>query len=637
MSPPPSADSDSPKELKDAAACAEAVVDRVGKDIRLAMPLGLGKANLFANALYNIAEHDPSVRLRIYTALTLETPRASSELERRLLQPIVERVFAGYPELEYARARRKNALPANIEVEEFFLATGTLLNNEYAQRHYNSVNYTHALRRILNAGVNVVGQMVAQSGQQPGRYSLSCNSDITLDLLPALKERAAEGAPIAIVGEVNDALPYMPNDAAIPAGEFDFLLRAGSYTLFAPPAPRVSLREHAIGLHAARLVKDGGTLQIGIGSLGDAVAHGLLLRHQRSALFSAACAALGAFSAEFAPDELGGVQPFKEGLYACSEMVTQGLFELLRQGIVARAPHEDSPIVLDGGFFLGPTKFYDDLRHAPDALLEKINMTRVADVNDLYGDEMRRRRERKHARFINIAMKATALGAVASDALEDGRVVSGVGGQYNFAAQAHELEGGRSIILVRSTHRSHGKLQSNIVWSYGHVTVPRHLRDIVVTEYGVADLRGQPDEEVVKRMISVCDARFQDDIVDAAKRAGKLKQGFQIPDRWRANTPDRISAALKPFADACLQYPFGTDLTETEQTLAVGLKRLKEMTDTKRGIIKTALGAALNTGATRKHANALKHLELLKPNSLREKLYQTLVAHALDIGDQAPT
>src|SRR6185369_7765341 len=102
-----------------------------------------------------------------------------------------------------------------------------------------------------------------------------------------------------------------------------------------------------------------------------------------------------------------------------------------------------------------------------------------------------KRRARVKARFINNAMMATLLGAVVSDALEDGRVVSGVGGQYNFIAQGFALEDARSLIVLRSTRSASGKTSSNIRWNYGHTTIPRHLRDIVITEYGVADLRGK--------------------------------------------------------------------------------------------------------------------------------------------------
>ena len=90
---------------------------------------------------------------------------------------------------------------------------------------------------------------------------------------------------------------------------------------------------------------------------------------------------------------------------------------------------------------------------------------------------------------------ATLMGAVISDGLENGQVVSGVGGQYNFVAQAFALHGARSILTVEATRQA--GVESNIRWSYGHETIPRHLRDIIVTEYGVADLRGKSDADVI--------------------------------------------------------------------------------------------------------------------------------------------
>src|SRR3546814_2157020 len=74
-------------------------------------------------------------------------------------------------------------------------------------------------------------------------------------------------------------------------------------------------------------------------------------------------------------------------------------------------------------------------------------------------------------------MMATALGAAVSDGLDDGRVVSGVGGQYNFVAMAHALPDARSVLLLRATREAGDGAGSNIRWNYGHCTIPRHLRD----------------------------------------------------------------------------------------------------------------------------------------------------------------
>src|SRR5437763_14265564 len=82
-----------------AEALADAIVRELNGDIVLGLPLGLGKANHIANALYTRAAADPSIRLHIYTALTLEKPSFHSELERRFLEPVLDRLFGGYPEL----------------------------------------------------------------------------------------------------------------------------------------------------------------------------------------------------------------------------------------------------------------------------------------------------------------------------------------------------------------------------------------------------------------------------------------------------------------------------------------------------------------------------------------------------------
>jgi hypothetical protein len=78
---------------------------------------------------------DRSLSLKIFTALTLEVPRIRTELERRLLGPILERTVGGYPPLAYAGALRSGTLPSNIEVNEFFLQAGRWLSVPRVQQH----------------------------------------------------------------------------------------------------------------------------------------------------------------------------------------------------------------------------------------------------------------------------------------------------------------------------------------------------------------------------------------------------------------------------------------------------------------------------------------------------------------------
>jgi acyl-CoA hydrolase len=609
-----------PQKFADPAQLADAIVARVGKKIMLALPLGLGKANHIANALYAKAAADPSIRLSIFTALTLEPPRAKSELERRFLDPIAQRLLAGYPPLDYAAAIHANRVPPNVEINEFFFEAGQWLGSPYAQQHYISANYTHALHCVLDRGVNVVAQLLAHRAEEtPRPYSLSCNPDLMLDLLALRRNGKVD---FVFAGQTNSELPFMPGDAAIAAEEFDFLLdgSATDFPLFAPPREPVSLADYAAGLHAASLVADGGTLQIGIGSLGDAVAQALVLRQHNNDAFRDLLARLGY---DHARDPAVHTERFATGLYGCSEMFVEGLLDLYRAGILKR---EVDGVVLHAGFFLGSRAFNRSLREMPREELKKFRMTAISYVNELYGDEEAKRRARKGARFLNDAMMATLLGDVISDGLDDGRIVSGVGGQYNFVAQGFALDGARSAIILHATRSAGGKTQSNIRWSYGHTTIPRHLRDIVVSEYGIADIRGRSDRDVIAAMLSITDARFQDKLLRQAKDAGKIERSFVLPKSARDNTPDAIEHALGPAAKAGLlpAFPFGTDFTDAEQRLLPALQRLKVASPWRLAML--VVSGALHRSAD---GECLDRLGLARPKSVPERFYAALVRGAL--------
>ncbi|MBF2934715.1 acetyl-CoA hydrolase/transferase family protein, partial [Pseudomonas aeruginosa] len=261
----------------------------------MGLPLGLGKPNRLVNALYQRLRTLPERQLTLYTALSLGRPAAGGDLQRRFLEPFAERVFADYPELDYLHALRRDELPANIRVEEFYLQPGSLLDSAPAQQHYISCNYSHVARDINAKGVNAVAQLVARHPERPGKLSLACNPDITLDLLPMLEKRRAAGETIVAIGMVHDDLPYLPGDAEVEESVFDLLIDAPaeSSRLFSTPNMPVNLQDHCIGLHASALVRDGGTLQIGIGSMGDALTAALLLRQRDNATYRALIDELG--------------------------------------------------------------------------------------------------------------------------------------------------------------------------------------------------------------------------------------------------------------------------------------------------------------------------------------------------------
>ncbi len=613
-----------PSLFSDPDAIAEDIVRNVGTNLVVGLPLGLGKANHIANALFARASADRSINLTFFSALTLEKPKPSNLLERRFIAPVIDRLFGGYPDLAYADALHAGALPPNIRVIEFFFLAGRWLNVPFAQQHYISANYTHASSYLLARGLNVVTQLVAKRVVDGvARYSLSCNTDTTLDVLRA---RAEGRASFRLIGQVNSELPFMPGPGDLPADAFSAILESPAieFPLFAPPSEPITDSKYAIGLHAAGLVRDGGTLQIGIGQVGDALAQGLIVRHRDNAQFHAMMRQL-APAAEPLPALQAG--PFEKGLYGVSEMLFEAFLGLIDAGILKR---EVGGVVLHGAFFLGPKSFYRRLREMAPEQIARIRMMPVSFTNELYGEEDAKRRARVDARFVNNAMMATLLGAAISDGLENGQVVSGVGGQYNFVAQAFALAGARSILTLEATRQDRSGSASNIRWSYGHETIPRHLRDVIVTEYGIADIRGKSDAEVIAAMLGVADSRFQDDLMRQAKDAGKLPKNFEIPAAQRDNVPERIARALKPAREAGLLplFPFGSDFTAVEQRLIPALQFLQ---DAQRAPLR--LPGLLWLGSSRRPDAAdqecLARLGLDKPATFSERAYRALVSAAL--------
>src|SRR6185436_5438471 len=283
--------------------------------------------------------------------------------------------------------------------------------------------------------------------------------------------------------------------------------------------------------------------------------------------------------------------------------------------------------VMHAGFLLGPRAFYAALQSLPDSERRLFDMRGVGFINQLYGaDQDLRIAQRSHARFVNTTMMLTTLGGAISDGLADGRVVSGVGGQYNFVSMAHALPGARSVLCVRATRRKDGRLTSNVVTSYAACTIPRHLRDVAITEYGIADLRGKTDSECVAAMIDIADSRFQEQLLAEAKRAHKIDAGYRIPASRRHNTPQRLEEAFAAHRRAGLfsEYPFGTDLTREEIELARALRWLKDATVRPAGRAVT-LARALFTPLRAENRHLLERMQLAERRTLREKLDAKLV------------
>jgi acyl-CoA hydrolase len=715
------------ESFDDVSECVDAAIRRVGRRIVLALPLGIGKPIAIADEFWRRALREPDIDLTIITALTLARPLARSELERRFLEPLVDRIFGDYAEPEYLRAARADAMPRNVRLTEFFVEPGSALDSPHRQQNLLCANYTHVARELAARGVNVVAQLVAQRREAGAlQFSLGANPDVTLDLLPLLAAAREAGRSVVCIAQTHAEMPFMLGAAVVPPQTFDLVLDQPRYDrrLFCPPNPALGDVDHAIGLLASALIADGGTLQIGIGELGDAICYALLLRHQQNAVWRQALRDVGADRSAELIDGIGGREPFRTGLFGSTEMLVDQMLDLWRAGVLRRRVYDSLPlsrliasghvgqqapdrfdarilddllhvgvgprlsadefaelqcygvfredcrydrgrirspegewivadlhdreavfalarsclgrelrngIVAEAGFLLGPQGFYATLRQMPQSDLREFDLRGVGWINQLYGDGHELRMlQRRRARFVNSTMMVTALGAAVSDGLEDGRVVSGVGGQYNFVAMAHALPEARSVICLRSTRRHDGRLRSNVVWQYGHATIPRHLRDVVVTEYGIADLRGRTDAECIAALVAIADSRFQPELVGAARRAGKLPADFVVPEPARQNRPDRLARALAAHRRSgnFSEYPFGTDLNDEEIALARALRHLRAATASPVGRALAVTGSIWRSPRP-DETPLLRRLGLERPSGRRELLLQRLVARSI--------
>ncbi|MDR7191714.1 acetyl-CoA hydrolase/transferase C-terminal domain-containing protein [Luteimonas terrae] len=648
--------------LDDVAAAAAHVRAHVEGALHVGAPLGIGKPHRLLNALYDAAVADPARPFTLYTALSLDPPKGGDDLEGRFIGPFAKRHFGeDFVRLKYVDALRRNALPPHVEIEEFYMQSGAMLHSSQAQRRYASLNYTHVARALADRGVNVLVQKVA-ANDDGSRFSLSSNTDLTFDAIDALL-KAGHSRPL-VVGEVDPALPWLDGTATVDAAFFDVVIAPPPPypRLFGLPRQPVSDADYAIGFYASALVRDGGTLQIGIGALADALCHALALRHTDNAAYRRVLHALDPDLATHRTVQAGGgLDPFEIGLYGCSEMINEGFKRLVEVGVIKRRVVDKASLMrrandgtasaldrelierngefLHGAFYLGSPDFYAWLRGLDDETRRGIGMKRVGEVNELYGlDEGLERLQRRDARFFNSCMMATALGAAVSDGLEDGRVVSGVGGQYNFVAMGHALPDARSVLLLRAARDAGGVREANIRWHYGHTTIPRHLRDVYITEYGIADIRGATDEDCTRAMVRIAEAPHQGSLVARAQASGKLDARFVVPEPWQRNTPETLRKALAPLrADGSLpDYPLGSDFDVVEQRLLRALAWLRTQTATRRGKFATVFDAL--RGGIGDDTPALARMQLQAPSGFNEHLLARLVSLGLrrTVRDSAP-
>jgi 4-hydroxybutyrate CoA-transferase len=277
---------------------------------------------------------------------------------------------------------------------------------------------------------------------------------------------AARRAPL-VIAQVNPRMPRTLGNAFLHRSQVDVWTAVDEPLLEYPPTP-VGVVERRIAAHVADLVPDGAIIQVGVGSIPQAVM-----------------------------EALGG----KKDLGVHSLLVDH-MLPLVRAGVITNARKRLHPGRMDVGEIMGTSALFDWCHENRMVNMEPSDLAHDPQVVGSLGDFV----------SVNSALEVDCLGQVNAESV-DGRQVTGIGGQFDFVLGASRAAGGRSIIALPATAARGSR--SRIVARLGagaRVTTPRFIADYVVTEHGVAALRGQSDAGRARALLHVADPAFRDGI-----------------------------------------------------------------------------------------------------------------------------
>ncbi|SHI86937.1 4-hydroxybutyrate CoA-transferase [Dethiosulfatibacter aminovorans DSM 17477] len=278
---------------------------------------------------------------------------------------------------------------------------------------------------------------------------------------------AAEVARI-VIAEVNDKMPRTLGDSFIHVSDIDLIVET-SYDLVELQLPKIDEIEKSIGENCAKLIEDGDTLQLGIGSIHDAVLM-------------------------FLKD--------KKDLGIHSEMISDGVVDLVESGAVnnkKKTLHKNKIVVT---FLMGSKKLYDFVDNNEDVEfypVDYVNDPKVIMQND-------------NMISINSCIQVDFMGQAVSESTGF-KQFSGVGGQVDYVRGAAMANGGKSIIAMPST-ASGGKFSRIVplITEGSALTTSRNDVHYVVTEYGIANLKGKTLKNRAKALIEIAHPDFRDEL-----------------------------------------------------------------------------------------------------------------------------
>lgn len=294
-----------------------------------------------------------------------------------------------------------------------------------------------------------------------------CSFGVSADLAVSAVECARK-----VIVQVNKAMPYSYGDALIHVSRIDAAVEVDDPLVEVPTALPTDI-DSAIGRHIAELIPDGATLQIGVGGIPNAVLSALK-DHQHLGLHT--------------------------------EAMTDGVLPLLESGVIDNSCKTVCPGVSVASLALGSKRLYEYMDYRKDLLLKDVAWTnapfRIA--------------QNPKVMAINSAVEVDLTGQVCADSVGT-RIISGVGGQHDFMYGGSLSEGGKTFIAIPSmTEKGRSKINPALAEGAGVVTT-RHMVQHVVTEYGVAFLRGKSVAERARALINIAHPSVREELERSAR------------------------------------------------------------------------------------------------------------------------
>lgn len=397
----------------------------------------------------------------------------------------------------YIEARLKDTFRHNA----FFIGPNVREAVEQGRADYTPVFLSEIPRLFRSGRIPLDVALIQVAPPDPHGF---CSLGVSVDVVKA----AAESAGV-VVAEVNPRMPRTLGDSFLHVSRISALVENSSPLLESVPAEPDDVAME-IGEHVARLVDHGSTIQVGIGAIPNAV-----LR------------CLGR----------------KKELGVHTEMFSDGIIDLIEAGVVTGARKTLLPGKVVSSFCMGSRRLYEYVDNNPAFEFRPVEFT---------NDPVTISQNRKMV-AINSAIEVDLTGQVCSDSI-GGHFFSGIGGQVDFIRGAARSEGGKPVIVLRSTAR--GGTVSRIVphlrEGAGVVTTRGDVH-YVVTEYGIADLWGKSVRERAMALISVAHPKFRAGLLEEAKRLhlvyeDQILAAAQYPERWETEAilRDGTRVSLRP-------------------------------------------------------------------------------------------